>query len=75
MPWVELARQAGADEGPETFVLRFIQGADEESELDEDEQDAALLNKASKLESFARLASLLARNLRGELSPEHPEEE
>jgi hypothetical protein len=74
-PWVELALQAGVDEGPESFIVRFIRGADEESDLDEDEQDAALLNKASKLESFAELASVLAHSLRGELSPEHSEEE
>ena len=74
-PWVELARDAGVDEGPESFLVRFIRGVDEELETDEDEQGAALLDKASRLEGFAKLANLLAGELRGELSPDNSEEE
>jgi hypothetical protein len=63
-PWVELALDAGADEGPESIVVRFVRGDDEEGERDEDEPDAALLDKLSRLETFAKLASSLAHDLR-----------
>lgn len=74
-PWVELALNAGADEGPESVVIRFVRVGDEEHESKEDERDDALTDRLSQLESFAELANLLARDLRGELSPETAEEE
>lgn len=73
-PWVELAREAGAEEGPETFVIRFVRSTDEIGEADGDKDKAALLDKVSRLEKFAKIATSLARDLRGELSHGNTEE-
>jgi hypothetical protein len=71
--WVELAQQAGADEGAEGPVIRFILGQDEEGETDEDQQ-AALRDKLSRLENFATLAASLATDLRAQLDSNSTEE-
>lgn len=73
-PWVELARDAGADEGPKSIVIRFVQGVDEEGKTAEDEQDRALMNTLSRLENFGRLATSLVSGVRKERGLENPEE-
>lgn len=72
--WVELAREAGAEEGIERLVVRFIVGEDEASESDENRKDAALREKVSRLESFAKAASSLAADLRNQLARNETEE-
>lgn len=64
-PWVELAREAGADEGIERTIVKIILVADEVGDAGENEQDAALRDRISRLESLASLANTLARDLRG----------
>ena len=67
--WVELARTAGAEEGAERAIVKFVRGGDEETEAGESGQDTALLDKLSRLESFAQLAMAVASDLRAELAP------
>jgi hypothetical protein len=85
-PWVQLALQAGADEGAESATVRFVLEGDEESgalESDQDEdnraaesdQGAALLGKLSRLETFAKLANLLVTDLRAKLNLNSAEDE
>lgn len=71
--WVELALQAGVDEGPEGIIVKFILGDDEAGEVSEDKQNAALRDKLSRLESFADLAASLAKDLRAQLSSDNTE--
>lgn len=66
-PWVELARQAGAEEGAERPIVKLILGNNEAGETDKHKQDAALIDKLSRLEGLADLASHLASELRAEL--------
>lgn len=56
-------------------AMRPGRAGDEERESDEDEQDAALMDKPSGMESFAELAALLARDLRVEPGPDDAAEE
>lgn len=85
-PWVQLALQAGADEGPESVTVNFVLVGDEDSEAVESDQDedsgaaesdqgAALLDKLSRLEGFATLANSLAMDLRAKLNPDNAKEE
>lgn len=64
--WIELAQQAGADEGAERGVVRFVLGDDEGGKANED-QNADLRDKLSRLESLAELATALATDLRTRL--------
>ncbi len=66
-PWVELARCAGADEGVERVIVNFVRGGDEESEADGYIQHEDLLDQVSRLEEFAKLAMLIATDLREEI--------
>ena len=65
-PWCELALQAGAGDGAERVVVKFI--------LDNDDVDsvapgeASLRDKISRLESFASLAHSVATELKAQLS-------
>jgi hypothetical protein len=74
-PWVELARCAGADEGPEVAIVEFVRGADEAQGQDAKRHNAAILDRVSRLEDFAKLAMSLAEGLRAEIGIEAPEEE
>lgn len=67
-PWVELALQAGAGDGAERTVVRFILGRDETGSAHEDKKRAALKAKLSRLESFANLATTFAGELRAQLN-------
>ena len=69
--WVELALQAGVDEGPEGVIVNFILGDDDADEESEDEQIAALRDKLSRLEQFVELAASLAKDLRAQLSSDN----
>lgn len=66
-PWVELAGRASADEGVERIIVKFVRGGDEETEPEKSALDAALLDQAARLESFAKLGALMAKELRAEL--------
>jgi hypothetical protein len=66
-PWVELARCAGADEGFESVVVDFVRECDNEITADQANQHEALANQVTRLESFAELAMLVARDLRAEI--------
>lgn len=71
-PWVELAREAGADARPEDTVIRFIlekDGTARIEQTDKSGQDDALRDKLSRLESFADAAASLANELRSQLDP------
>ncbi|WP_232091254.1 AVAST type 3 anti-phage proein Avs3b [Alteromonas macleodii] len=64
--WVKLAREAGANEGADCRVVRFILDSDEEENEEKDIQ-AALEEKLTKLEGFVALANELVGNLKAEL--------
>ena len=74
-PWVELAAQAGAEDGVEKLIVEFVLQGDEEGKADENARDAALRNRLSKLEYFVKLATALAEELRTQLSAEKIEKE
>jgi len=71
---VELARRSGADERVERVIVKFVRGGDEKTEADRSGQHAELLEQVSRLEGFAELATLIARNLRAEIGVSSPEE-
>ncbi len=64
-PWVDLALQAGADDGPRV-VVRFI--LDDEDASSTETGEASLRDKVSRLESFASLANSIAGELKSQLS-------
>jgi hypothetical protein len=74
-PWVDLARQAGADTGPEQYVIQFISGPDASDETKEDEDAAKLKERLSRLESFAELSAVLIRDLQAQLGANDSEGE
>lgn len=74
-PWVELAAQAGAEEGVEVLIIKFALHDDEEGKADENARDAALKNRLSKLETFVKLATALMEDLRVQLSAAEVEKE
>ncbi|WP_200384857.1 AVAST type 3 anti-phage proein Avs3b [Rhodocyclus tenuis] len=74
-PWIEIARQAGADEGVEGTVVKFVVSGDEAGEADKGKQHAALRDKLSRMESFANLAASLAKELRAQLGSDDLEKE
>lgn len=74
-PWVELAAQAGAEDGVERFIVEFALQGDGEGRADEKARDAALRNRLSKLEAFVKLATALSEDLRAQLSAETVEKE
>jgi hypothetical protein len=63
--WVELAREAGTDEGYEAPVVRFIRENDLSGEKPDETEKWE--ERLSRLESFAELSSGLASELREEL--------
>jgi hypothetical protein len=71
-PWVELARHAGADEGAERIVVRFIlENEDAESVS---KGDTSLRDRLSRLENFANLAQSVAAELRAQLGSDDAQE-
>jgi hypothetical protein len=74
-PWVELALKAGADEDAESAIVKFVREVDGDDEIDETAPSAALLEKLSRLESYARLALMLAKDLRDESGLKGPKGE
>ena len=66
-PWVDLALQAGAGDGPRV-VVRFI--LDDVDASSTEPGEASLRDKVSRLESFASLANSVATELRAQLSSE-----
>jgi hypothetical protein len=73
--WVDLARQAGAETGPEQYVIKFVAAPDESDETKEDEDVAKLKERLSRLESFAKLSAVLIRDLRTQLGANDSEGE
>lgn len=69
-PWVDLAREAGADVSPEGPIVKFLVREVDESEAAQVRQGALLRERVSRLENFARLASSVAEELRIKLSTE-----
>lgn len=65
-PWVELALQAGASDGGESAVVRFLLDSDDADRITPSE--ASLRDRISRLESFASFAQTVATELRAELS-------
>lgn len=65
-PWVELALQAGAGDGAEGVVVKFILDNDDAGSMAPGE--ASLRDRISRLESFASLAHSVATELRAQLS-------
>jgi len=55
-------------------IVKFVRGGDEKTEADRSGQHAELLEQVSRLEGFAELATLIARNLRAEIGVSSPEE-
>lgn len=67
-PWVELARQAGADEDAVGVVVKFLL---EETKIDDsqkDVDDSKLRDRLSRLEAFSQLATEFAKDLRARLA-------
>ena len=65
-PWIKLAIEAGASQGAEAPVVRFVlDNNDEENELDL--KKAALEEKLAKLEGFVALSTELIGSLKTEL--------
>ena len=67
-PWVELALQAGAGDGAEGVVVRFLLDDDDAASMAPGE--ASLKDRISRLESYAGLAHSVATELRARLSSE-----
>ena len=74
-PWVDLARCAGAEEGVESVIVNFVRGGDIETEAIGYRQHEELLGRVSRLEGFAELAMLLAKDLRAEIGVDGTEDE
>jgi hypothetical protein len=64
-PWVELALQAGAGDGAERVVVRFILEKDEAEHVSS--ENTSLKDRVSRLESFATLANSVAAELKARL--------
>jgi len=64
-PWVALACAAGAEEGPEELLLKWVLGDKEEVEADP--AMTSLKDKLSRLETFIELAEGLAKDIRTQL--------
>lgn len=65
--WVELAREAAAEEGADRAVVRFIIESEDGSEPVEDYEKAHRRDRLSRLEAFVQLASALAEEWRTQL--------
>ncbi|QGS61886.1 hypothetical protein [Shewanella algae] len=64
-PWVQLALEAGATEGAEALLVRFVLDDDENKESER--RKAKLEERLSKLEGFVALASEMIGSLEAEL--------
>jgi hypothetical protein len=73
--WVDLARRAGAEAAPETYVIKFVSGPDELAEADESEEAARLKERLARLEAFAGMSAALIADLRAKLGPDGPNEQ
>lgn len=74
-PWVDLARRAGAEADPETYVIKFVSGPYESADANENEEAARLKERLSRLEAFAEMSAALTRELRAQLGPAGHDEE
>ncbi|WP_147477237.1 hypothetical protein [Corallococcus sp. AB038B] len=66
-PWVELAAQAGAEEGAERALVDFVLSEEGEGDEAPDTGAAQLREQLAKLESFTKLAGAFASDIRKEL--------
>lgn len=71
-PWVELALHAGAGDGAERTVVRFILENDDAGSTSQTE--ASLRDRISRLETFANLARAVAAELRTQLSSDNAQD-
>lgn len=67
-PWVELARQAGADNGTEEIVIKFILRGDETEVEGGNKQNNALRDKLERLKAFSELALSVANDYQARLT-------
>ena len=68
--WVELAQQAGADEGVAMPVIKFVIAGEPVEEVDEARE--ALVEGLERVEALARVAEALAADFRAKLGPDRP---
>lgn len=73
--WVDLARRAGAEAGPETYVIKFVSEPDDSAGADESEEAAKLKERLARLEAFAEMSAALIRDLRAQIGPDGPDKE
>ena len=71
--WVQLARQAGADEGPEVVLVRFLSPDFDAQEPESRRRPSELEDQARRLRRFAELANTVADDI--EARPNLPEDE
>ena len=71
-PWVKLALEAGADCGIERDIVDFARGNNDENIKNQDRLGTIRSEQISRLESFAELAALTAKELRAEFELEDP---
>ena len=66
-PWIQLALKTCADGGIEREIVDFVRGVNEEDAENQGRIDAIRAGQISRLETFAELAALIAKELRAEL--------
>jgi hypothetical protein len=65
-PWIQLALETCADGGIERDIVDFVRGVNEEDAENQGRIDAIRSDQISRLETFAELAALIAKELRAE---------
>jgi len=65
-PWIQLALETCAVGGIERDIVDFVRGVNEEDAENQGRIDAIRSDQISRLESFAELAALIAKELRAE---------
>jgi hypothetical protein len=66
-PWVKLAQDAGADDGPDIAVLRVVLHGKDERESMPSQEETRLKERLDRLEAFVALASNWVDDLREQL--------
>jgi hypothetical protein len=66
-PWIELALQAGADGGIEHDIVDFVREYNYELAEDKARHSTMVSDQISRLETFAKLAASIAKDLRADL--------
>lgn len=66
--WLDLATEAGIEDGLEHHVVKFVRRESLEAESDQDRHRRRLEERLTRLDSFIRVATALADDLRAELA-------